>query len=268
MHPKAHFTDDERRRMENYHARPPAEGGTHPRTTSTVLSSASSASSSSAAQRSTENAHPCSRSAEATEARWISLEEVSARAAALGATSSSHSSSSLLLHNPLLEVSPCVGRHSSRSRQAPGYLADYVSTPPQENRKKRRLISAPHRRQPLPQPQPDVGDASAAQRQQALHLPKPAVASGWLAEHLPRFHCPFTHCGRASAAFAGWQRSEQLLQHINSIHASREDYPSEAFLQDRIVVGLFARTASLFPPHEQAVTRTRHRHSQRRHPSY
>ena len=180
MQPTAHYTDDERRRMANYHARPPADGDTHPRPPSTVLSSATSSSSSSAVPSSTENANPRSGPAKGVHpssssdaSSWVSPEEVSARAEALGATSSSHSSSSLLLHNPSPEVSLCFGRRSTRSRQAPGpgYLADYVSTPPQENRKKRRLIIAPPRRVRSDLPQQPEQTAAGGGLAEQPHLP-------------------------------------------------------------------------------------------------
>ena len=196
MQPTAHFTADELRRMANYHARPPADWVSHERNTSAGLSAASFSSSFSPA--------PFCAPSPITP-HWISPEEVSAHEADFGATSfSSFSSSSSA-------ISAGWSRHS-RNRQAPSFLADYVFTPPQENKKKRRLVVA----------------SQAASRPQDDTNQQPIIAAA--SDNEPRLHCPFSACTKASPSFAGWQRADQLLQHINCIHASKNQWPSEAFL--------------------------------------
>ena len=106
-----------------------------------------------------------------------------------------------------------VGSRPACNRQAPGYLADCVSTPPQENKKKRRLIVASH----------------APHQSEGLNQ-QPVIAAA--PDNKPRLRCPFAACAKASPSFAGWQHAEQLLQHINCIHASKNQWPSEAFLGD------------------------------------
>ena len=92
-----------------------------------------------------------------------------------------------------------------------------MSTPPQENKKQLRLVVTQQPFRQLSDQQPDTRSSSGV-----LAQPQPPA---------PRFHCPFVACGKGCSAFAGWQRAEQLLQHINSIHASRSQWPSDAFLQ-------------------------------------
>ena len=122
----------------------------------------------------------------------------------------------------------------SRARQPPAWLSDYHFSTPTQPRPKRRLVisenpvpsesgralasaaPAPNRRPRIRPPSPQA---------QIVPHNAPSTANQTATVH----RCPFLECAKHNETFSGWTSSASLLQHLNSVHLSKGQFPVDRF---------------------------------------